>query len=356
MNRLLYLAIHRIPFLRPGEKLRLAETLEDENELLSLRRFELEAIINRKIRSQRWDIEEALRLAERDEKLLTRGLFDCTFYWDQDYPALLRQIYDPPFLLFRMGESPPRDPSYVAVVGTRRASGGCRKAAFSLGLDLGRLGVPVVSGLAMGIDGAAHLGNVKGGGPSIAVFGCGIDRVYPKSNRGIGAKIIQAGGCFLSEYPPGMAPLRHHFPCRNRIISGLARTIVVVEAPHKSGALITADYALEQGRELCVHTMGVNSLCGAGTARLAEEGATIVSRGEEIVDEWAALREYRGIGAPAGAAADEAAAVEIANGATIRIDEKQRHRWGDKSLGESAELLEAELVGNLQRFQGEYFR
>ncbi|HUJ76946.1 MAG TPA: DNA-processing protein DprA, partial [bacterium] len=161
-----------------------------------------------------------------------------------------------------------------------------RRAAFRLGAELGRAGVGVVSGLARGIDREAHDGCLQAAGRTVAVLGNGIDQVYPPSSRPSAMAILSRGGAILSEYPPGVPPLQYHFPARNRIISGLCRGVVVVQAPEKSGALITAEHALQEGRDLFVHRAGLAGSAGAGSRRLAEAGAVVIQAGAEILGEW----------------------------------------------------------------------
>jgi DNA processing protein len=146
--------------------------------------------------------------------------------------------------------------------------------------------MPVVSGLALGIDALAHRGNLDGGAPTVAVLGSGLDWVYPVSNRALARRIVESGGVLLSEYPPDTKPFRWNFPARNRIISGLARGVLIVEAPKRSGALITAQFALDQGRDLLVASAGCSSPLGVGTKKLAEDGALVINRGTEIFEEW----------------------------------------------------------------------
>jgi DNA processing protein len=174
----------------------------------------------------------------------------------------------------------------VAVVGTRKPSRAGAGRAFVLGRELGEEGISVVSGLALGIDSMAHRGNIEGRAPTIAVLGSGVDEVYPSSNRNLARRILETGGLILSEYAPGTKPAKWNFPARNRIISALARGTVIVEAPEKSGALITADFALQQGRDLWVDRAGVASPRSKGTARLAEDGAGIISSAADILAEW----------------------------------------------------------------------
>jgi DNA protecting protein DprA len=174
----------------------------------------------------------------------------------------------------------------VGVVGTRQPSGAGRGAAFSLAFELAGLGVGTVSGLARGIDAEAHRGSLAEGGRTIGVLGNGIDRVFPASSVPIGRQILESGGCILSEYPPGEPPRPYHFPGRNRIISGLSRAVVVVQAPEGSGALITAEYALEQGRELLVHADGLEGPAGSGTRALVNDGAPAVRGAADVLARW----------------------------------------------------------------------
>ena len=282
----LLLAINRLRFLSLQEKLLLTEKTATIDRFAALSRDELHHFIGRTTRVQNWNPHEIRAVAEDDRISLTRGEFACTFYWEATYPPLLRETYSPPYLLYYRGSLPDPEKPCVAIVGTRYPTGRGRKAAFKLALELGSAGIPVASGLAKGIDVSAHLGNVRGGGRSVAVLGCGIDRIYPESSAKAARELIGAGGCIFSEYAPGLAPLRYHFPERNRIISGLSRSVVVVEAPEKSGALITADFALSQGRDLLVHRECVAGATGRGAARLADEGARKITCAADIVADW----------------------------------------------------------------------
>ncbi|HIE51573.1 MAG TPA: DNA-protecting protein DprA, partial [Armatimonadetes bacterium] len=170
-------------------------------------------------------------------------------YYDENYPPLLRQIADPPPLLYLLGQLCPEDQRAVAIVGSRRSSPYGRLVAENLSKGLVSYGATIVSGLARGIDAAAHQGALRAGGRTIAVLGCGLDVIYPRENRALREEISERGAV-LTEFPLGTRPEAWRFPARNRLISGLSRAVVIVEAPLNSGALITADYALEQGREV----------------------------------------------------------------------------------------------------------
>ncbi len=203
---------------------------------------------------------------------------------DESFPRMLRCIYDPPALLFASGGEIPPDAPCVAVVGARKASSYGRWASEAIGGELARRGVVVVSGAAHGVDGHAHLGCLKAGGFTVAVLGCGIDRVYPPEHAELLKRIVSSG-CVLSEYPPGDSPLPWRFPHRNRIIAGLSHAVVVVEASEKSGALITADMALEEGREVMAVPGPIGSTLSQGTNRLIQKGAKLVIDVEDICEE-----------------------------------------------------------------------
>jgi DNA processing protein len=245
---------------------------------------------------------------------------------DSVFPPLLRSIYDPPALLFMVGEAPPADAPYVAVVGARKASSYGRWAAESLGEELAGRGVVVVSGAAYGVDGHAHQGCLKAGGFTVAVLGCGIDRVYPPEHAGLFRRIVSSG-CLLSEYPPGESPLPWRFPHRNRIIAGMSHAVVVVEASQKSGALITADMALEEGREVMAVPGPIGSALSTGTNQLIQKGAKLVMEVEDICEElpFACMQQQgNGVGdGTAGAAGIgplESRCIEVLEGGPRGLD------------------------------------
>ena len=196
--------------------------------------------------------------------------------YDPDYPARLRAIPDPPAALFVKGTLAPDDQHAIAIVGSRRASPYGRHVAAELAAALAQRGFTIVSGMALGADAAAHEGCLHAGGRTIAVLGSGIDVIYPPEHADLYERIA-AAGAVISEMPPGVPPARNNFPARNRIISGLALGVVVVEAPEKSGALITASHALEQGREVFAVPGSVNSAQSRGSHQLLRDGAKLVT-------------------------------------------------------------------------------
>ena len=202
------------------------------------------------------------------------------------FPPLLREIFDPPEYIYCRGRLPNPEKSAVALVGTRRPSAAASRQAYALGREFARAGIAVISGLALGIDALAHRGALEGGGYTAAVLGSSVDEVYPASNRDLARRILKAGGALISEYDPGTAPKKWYYPQRNRIISGLARGTVIVEAPLKSGALYTGRFALEQGRDLFVARAGVDSPLGKGSQNLAKDGCPVISGALEVLKEW----------------------------------------------------------------------
>src|ERR1700689_4444784 len=206
---------------------------------------------------------------------------------DADYPPNLKQIADPPPYLIARGLLEANDPASVAVVGAPAASEAGLRMAQRLGFELAAHGFVVVSGLARGVDGAAHRGALEAGGRTIAVLGCGIDVAYPPEHRGLADAIVEGRGAILSELPLGTAPLTENFPSRNRILSGLSLGVVIVEAAEKSGSLITARMALEQNRQ--VFAVPGSPLSGKtrGSNRLLREGAKLVECVEDVIEELA---------------------------------------------------------------------
>ncbi len=283
-DTLLRLAINRLT-VRPTEKQTLEELVDSEEFFRALTPALLSQILGRQIVRMERGPDELLCRAERDLSFLrARGCHAISLY-DRRYPAALQEIYDPPYLLYLRGELPALDRPMVAIVGTRDPGAAAATASRRLAGEFARAGVAVVSGLARGIDVEAHRGAVEHGITG-AVLASGVDLITPSSHRGVAAQILDRGGFLLSEYAPGVAPMKYHFPARNRIISGLSRAVIVVQAPAKSGALITADYALDQGRDLFVHRVGVDGVRGAGTAELAADGAPVIDSAGEVFREW----------------------------------------------------------------------
>ena len=280
------LAIQRMAFLGTSAKLALLGFLDSGASLLLLSIRDVAALTGRSLQAGLPSPASFLAEAEGDALLLERleARFACMT--DGDFPAALSEIPQPPFGIYLRGASIPQDRPAVSIVGTRLPTGLGMGTAFSLARDFALAGLPVISGLARGIDGAAHRGALRGRGFTCAVLACGVEAVYPAAHRSLAASILESGGLLLSEYPPGTEIRKSRFPERNRLIAGLSRGTVVVEAPAGSGALITADFALEQGRDVYVASACLEGPRSAGIDRLASEGARAIGDGSEIRAEW----------------------------------------------------------------------
>lgn len=230
------------------------------------------------------------RLQRQWEAIEKSDLHFCSQY-DDAYPERLKEIYNPPFALYYRGNLPPAGAS-AAIVGARRCSEYGHYMAKKLGEALGKNGIFVISGMAEGIDAAGHSGALEGGGTTYGVLGCGPDICYPKQNERLYQKLLAAGGV-LSELPPGTRPKPYFFPMRNRIISGLADIVIVVEAKKKSGSLITADYALEQGKEVYALPGRATDALSYGCNDLIRQGAGIILSVEEFLEELPIVRIQR---------------------------------------------------------------
>ncbi|MDR0456970.1 MAG: DNA-processing protein DprA [Treponema sp.] len=288
---LLDLMLARLSELSQKEKILLCESLNTEQDLIQKSKADIEAVIGHEL-AVFWDIDLIRMLAECDAAAARLSGINWVSWNSPAYPPLLREIYDPPVLLFFRGLLPNPESPLAAVVGTRKPSPQAAAQAFEIAKGLARGGISVVSGLAFGIDAMAHRGNIEGGAPTVAVLGSGVDEVYPSSNRPLARRILETGGALLSEYPPGAVPHKWSFPARNRIIAGLARGVVIVEAPQRSGALITARFAVDYNRELWIASAGtgegrsVGRFDRRGTVKLAGEGAGIIYSAADILQAW----------------------------------------------------------------------
>ena len=205
---------------------------------------------------------------------------------DPEYPKNLREIYDPPLVLYVKGTLKEGETLAIGVVGSRRTTLYGQDMARKLAFQLARLGVTVVSGLARGIDTAAHNGALQAKGRTVAVIGCGIDVMYPAENKKLADDIVEKGGAVVTEFPFGVKPDKQNFPMRNRIISGWSLGVVVVEANQKSGALITAAQAAEQGRQVFAVPGRADSILSRGTNKLIKDGAKLTEDVEDVLSEF----------------------------------------------------------------------
>ena len=259
-------------FGSPGFALK--ASLKDLNRIRGLTPAVCQSIVDNR---DKLPVERELEIVER------RGCKIITIR-DESYPANLKAIYAPPQLLYVKGDLLTADSLAVSIVGTRSATDYGRAVAEQLGSQLAARGVTVISGMAYGIDTAAHTGALNGGGRTIAVMGNGLDVIYPARNLRLLEKIVDSGAA-ISEFPMGMKPLRSNFPRRNRVVSGISLGTLVVEAPKRSGALITAEYALNQGREVFAVPGRIDSEASGGTHGLIKQGAKLVESVEDILEE-----------------------------------------------------------------------
>ncbi|MBU0706952.1 DNA-processing protein DprA [Patescibacteria group bacterium] len=205
------------------------------------------------------------------------------FISDQHYPILLKEIYNPPPILYYRGKLMNID-TVLAIVGTRKPSSFGTRITHDLVSQIAQKQVVIASGLAYGIDSLAHQATLEVNGCTWAVLGSGLNNIYPSANRKLAQNIIESGGAIISEYPPNMQPLRQNFPARNRLISGLARGTLVIEAPRRSGALITAYFALEQNREIFAVPNDVYQINAKGTNNLIKKGARVVTSVDDVLE------------------------------------------------------------------------
>lgn len=314
----------------------------------------LEQLLNRKIRSE---LDEVL------ERLYRLGISVTTIH-DEIYPGYLKNIYDPPVVLYYKG-SIMADERYIAVVGARKATNYGLSMAERISYELAEYNFNVISGMARGIDTFAHKGALDAGGRTTAVLGCGLDIIYPVENRKLMERIFESGAV-ISEYLPGTQPLHYNFPARNRIISGVSLGVVVIEAGEKSGSLITADFALEQGREVFAVPGNINSANSTGTNRLIKEGAKMVTGIVDILEELILMDdgcnnknlEYKNNKSKyifKGLEIDERRLVECLQVEPLHIDRLSQRCGLDMGMVNSILVL-LELKGIVEQLPGKIFK
>ena len=279
----LRLLVNRLEFLRAGEKTVVLEKLETVTDLHRVSNADLESWLSRRVKAS-WRAGELLRKVDTDRKFLDREGTWLLWGHETAFPQALRQISDPPWLLWGRGSWPEAN-RWAAMVGTRYPSEAAKHAAAVFAGQLAASGAVVVSGLAHGIDACSHAGALRTG-TTVAVLGNGIDTISPVTNQRLAGRILATGGALVSEYGPGDEAFPWRFVARNRLISGLCRSVMVVQAPRKSGALITADFALDQGRDVVVHRSGLEGERGEGTRELARQGAPVIGRLAELEALW----------------------------------------------------------------------
>ncbi|HYA36777.1 MAG TPA: DNA-processing protein DprA [Candidatus Methylomirabilis sp.] len=285
----LWLSLQRLPGVGNRTRLDLLENFESVENIFSASSGLLEKVLAGKPEAIRAILDGPDEPALQTELAWLREPGHHLLTWsDPDYPPLLREIPDPPSMFFVLGERAVLSGPQIAIVGSRNPTPMGRENAHAFAKSLAGAGLTVTSGLALGIDGAAHRGALEGGGTTVAVAGTGLDRVYPARHRELAHEIVRRGA-LVSEYPLGTPPLPENFPVRNRFISGLSLGTVVVEAALQSGSLITARLATEQGREVFAIPGSIHSPQARGCHALIRQGAKLVETAQDILEELGPL-------------------------------------------------------------------
>lgn len=357
-NELIYLnALNRISFLGPKRINLLVERFGSAEMAWNASVSEYEQLDDRQSLGDRLDRERVKIDPQAEWKRLTDHQINCISTADLAYPPLLKEIpYCPPLIYYRGSIEICSKPA-VALVGSRRCTFYGREVADQLARELAAAGIVVVSGMALGVDTAAHQGALERNGWTAAVLGCGLDYCYPPKNKDLMESIITSG-VVISEFPFGTAPLPRNFPQRNRIISGLSLGTVVVEATAGSGALITANFALEHNREVFAVPGNIGSPYSRGCNRLIREGARLIESAADILDELGlntagdrqlTLDETRAV-----LSADESALLEIIPYQPMHMD-KIINLSGIGAAAASIALLALELKQQVRQLPGKYF-
>ena len=297
-------------------------------------------------------------LMKNIERVETKGV-KLVMHGEDGYPEALYSLgQDAPLLLYILGDVMEEDKFAVAMVGSRKSSDYGMAVTARISGELAAVGINVVSGMARGIDTAAHRAALKSGGRTYAVLGCGIDVAYPPENRPLVDKIA-AGGAVITEFPPGTPPMRENFPRRNRLISGLSMGVMVVEAAPRSGSLITARFALEQGKEVFAVPGNIMEENSSGTNDLLKQGAKLVTCSDDIIEELAPV--LKGFIKKAKAetplvelTSDEKCLCDMLSGKPVHVDELARES-GKPIASILATLLGLELKGTIRQMEGKRF-
>ena len=291
-NPLLLLAVNRLPGHDGWLKYRVLTDCRDEKDLP---RAIAEYRNKRSVRATAVvpAADSLFREAEMEIRKLEHYSIGYRVLGASDYPASLALIEDPPLLLYFRGTPVFNRKPGMAIVGTRRPSAPALRQAFRLGLEFSLADYPVVSGLAFGIDRAAHEGALEASGTTWAVLAGGLERPGPFSHRRLAARILDKGGALIGEISPGIYPAKYAFPRRNRILSGLCRGCIVVQAPLGSGALITADYVLDQNRDLYVASSGLEGAFSEGSRNLERQGAPVITGISDVMNDWGRFLDIR---------------------------------------------------------------
>lgn len=359
--------LHNLPGVGDRTIARVLELFGSAGKVYAASVKEWEQVIDRKEH-----LEEILafnkvwKLQEEYEKLVKEKIALFTIE-DTEYPNRLRKLVNPPFAIYCLGQMPPEEKPAIAIIGARECSGYGICMAEAFGEVMARAGIPVISGMARGIDGISQQAALKAGGQTWAVLGCGVDVCYPASNRYIYERILETGGGILSVVPPGTKPIKRLFPERNRIVAGLCDVLLVVEARQKSGTWITVDMALEQGKSIYAVPGRLNDRLSDGCNMLIRQGAGIALSPDDLLAELKVMQNRKGNIAEEGLQTDSFREKEnITHGILKYLDYNPKAAdeiWAEmlcagegKSLPEVlSELIEACIAGKAKQVAGNYF-
>lgn len=282
-NKKYWIWLSLIKNLGSKRKQKLLEIYKTPNEIYKLKKEELLRVqgIGENLSDNILD-ETIRKNLENHILYMQKNNIDIVSIKDKEYPQILKEIYDPPISLYMKGSKEILNHYSIAIIGCREASDYGKKVAKYFAYNLSNQNINIISGLAKGVDSYAHIGTLSTCGKTVAVVGNGLDTVYPTENKYLLERILENGGAIISEYPLGTKAEKMNFPARNRIISGMSRGVIVVEAKEKSGTLITVDFALEQGRDVYVVPGNINSVNSIGTNELIKQGAKMVTTYKEI--------------------------------------------------------------------------
>jgi len=291
-EKVYFVALNMMTGIGPGKKRELLEYFKSAVNIFTVESSELKSVIRGKAESEVVD-KRGVLLEQAEKELDKANLLNVgiTHIHANDYPGNLLSIPDPPIVLYYKGDLSNNNINSIAVVGCRNATPYGLNNSYRLGQGLAEKGVTVVSGLAKGIDGEAHKGCLDAGGNTIAVLGCGIDKIFPKEHTKLHYQIAKEG-CLLSEFPIGKEPRGFHFPMRNRIICGLSVGVVVVEGSQDSGSLYTANYALDYGRELYAFPGPAQNYNYSGTHLLIKKGAKLIENTKDLLDDLSLVLDF----------------------------------------------------------------
>ncbi|MFN8592363.1 MAG: DNA-processing protein DprA [Thermomicrobiales bacterium] len=278
-----WIAVSRVPHIGPARIDRLCRQFGSLRAAWSAPPHEVRAILDGRPLAELLEARGRIEPERELERLAAKGI-RALFPGHPDYPRLLAETSGRPSVLYLRGQLTAADERAVAIVGTRRATPYGRQVTERIAAELAQAGVTVISGLARGVDGVAHHAALEAGGRTLAVLGSGVDVIYPSEHRQLAERIVEQGA-ILSEQPPGAKPDAQNFPARNRIVSGMSLGVVVIEAPLRSGALITATFAADQGRDVFAVPGAVFAPSSEGTNQLLRDGARLVRDGRDVLDD-----------------------------------------------------------------------